>query len=599
MEQEIYIGNSKLELGEEIVSRTLQVNDFAEIQNRQSNFSKSIKIPKTYKNSYILSRLGFVGNTSTFPYIVNTVKYVLSGIELFNGGKMVLKSTDENYYNAVIYDGNISMSSLFGSDTLADLNFSSYNHNLTLQVYFDSFSNSGGYIYGCPNIGLSLSDTLNGGTLSTSTPSFYIHTLFNMIFSERGWSISGDILSDQNFLSRTTTMDEGFDNTLVVSQTTVSSGNDDTTYDEESPTQNSGQFGISSYFATSTGVHKIEVSGSVNNTYGNSRFAVYIDRLFGGYISSVDGTIFSDVSVYALSGQEIEIALDWSGSFDGSGATNVYKWEARAVIVYTIKKDNSYFDINFEDIIGSTKQIDFVKDVMQRFNLSFNKKRNEDEFEFIQAGTFLEDLSNAEDWSEKFVQKKNESYALSYGQTNTVKYIYDDSGNDFADGKFNLANVNLVDSKVLFTTLFKASVLVENKYTLAYWNEAEEPKQDGLRIFKPYTATVEFFEIKINKDEPQIRVSNRATNQLSIKCFTFAELSYQDEIDDSYTEFISVLGKYKSIKLDVNLSIIDIYQLDFFKLKYFSQLGAYFYLNKVSGFKGNSITEIELIQIPI
>ena len=40
---------------------------------------------------------------------------------------------------------------------------------------------------------------------------------------------------------------------------------------------------------------------------------------------------------------------------------------------------------------------------------------------------------------------------------------------------------------------------------------------------------------------------------------------------------------------------IDIYNIDFFKLKYIEQLGQYFYLNKVVNFRDKKLTKCELI----
>ena len=58
-----------------------------------------------------------------------------------------------------------------------------------------------------------------------------------------------------------------------------------------------------------------------------------------------------------------------------------------------------------------------------------------------------------------------------------------------------------------------------------------------------------------------------------------------------------MLQTYKAVTVMMNLSVLDYYSLDFFKLIYIKQLGQYYYMNKVSGFKEGRLTKVELIQV--
>ena len=238
---------------------------------------------------------------------------------------------------------------------------------------------------------------------------------------------------------------------------------------------------------------------------------------------------------------------------------------------------------------------------MQRFGLIFRKVRNKNEFEFIQMEELLKDRSNAEDWSGKYSNFKNEEYKPNYARINNLKYKYDDSDGEptFADGIIEAANVNLAHEKDLLTSIFKASEQdSEGLYILKHWIEEEEndvisynANEDELRIFKNglISNTVRF-----KFDET---IKNTRECICDIPYLDFMSLYYQREIDKYYSEFENVLDSYKKLTLVINLNTIDLYQLDFFKLKYFNQIGMYFYLNKVSNFKKNKITTCEFIEV--
>ena len=64
-----------------------------------------------------------------------------------------------------------------------------------------------------------------------------------------------------------------------------------------------------------------------------------------------------------------------------------------------------------------------------------------------------------------------------------------------------------------------------------------------------------------------------------------------------FPAFIRLLEKPKKRVDYFLLDAVDIYQLDFFKLKYIKQLGQYYYLNKVRSFQEGKVTACELIQV--
>tara|TARA_R110002049_G_scaffold309180_1_gene518134 strand:- start:22231 stop:23988 length:1758 start_codon:yes stop_codon:yes gene_type:complete len=585
MDERLYINGILLDLKERSVARSLQINDFREVKDRQANYSNNIKIPKTSKNMEVFQDLGLVGSTTRIPYEQVSVKYVLNGIELIEAGKGILKNTNE-YYNLVIYDGNIGLTDLLGTLTLADLDYDTapykYNHNLNAVKFFDSFENTSGYVY-------ALKGQLGITTIEDTVPSFYIHTLFEMIFVQKGWSISGDIFSSSEYLTRVQTVEQGYLKTVLGSKNSVSG------YPKNINVSRSGSSNKETVVATlnapSQSLYEVKLNGVISLREGQVTLRI---KKNGTTLKDFPILVGGGNSVFDLEYSFLAILSDTIQIVEISEVSpfppTTYDYDINYDINITV--DNRYFQIRFEDIIGATKQIDFVKDVMQRFNLSFRKKKNENELEFITSENLLTDISTAEDWSYIFSRKLNESYKSTYAQENKAIYRYDEDSEDYADGSIFVNDVNLPLEKIIFTSIYKATKSVGNVYQVKYWDK-DEPNQDGLRIFKKEMSGLSSLTFRF--------LSTDETSQIDIDyaLWNFDGLDFQTELDTYYNTFKKFLDDYKIITVEVNLNAIDIYQLDFFKLKYIKQLGRYFYVNKIINFRENRITKVELIQIPI
>lgn len=477
--EELYINGIKIDLKENTIAQTKQINDLGDLKDRQANYSNNIKIPMTPDNMLTFELLGITGSTTRKPYEANNIKYVVDGIELIVNGRGTIKSTD-SYYNLVIYDGNIEMVDLLGDATLSDLDFTAYNHNLSRSLWLSSQNNTSGYIYPYGNYnGKVGGDPISGGVIyiDLQLVCFYVHTLFDMIFAQKGYTITGDIFTDSDYKSRVTTVNIGYDRTP---------------------------------------------SGVV-------------------------------------------------------------------------------IPINFNLLFGTTKQTDFVKDIMQRFGLMFRKVKMANEFEFVKYNDLLSDFNNADDWSGKYSNFLNESYTAPYSQANKMKYLYSENSNtkDFADGNLYIDNVNLPETNDLFTSIFTATEpqFFSNIETTNFWELNDlvyDVKEDGLRLFKLSTTNGLF----VYDFTPDGTGTSSSTFTLRYLDFT-SDLHFDNEILNYYSGIKSAFDDYKKITIECNLTLLDIYELDFFKLKYFEQLGRYYYLNKISNFKPYKKTKVELIQAVI
>ena len=595
MEELLYINDILIELPVSKVALTLQVNDIAEIQDRNAHYTNNIKIPKTPNNIATFAMLGIVGNSTRIPYESVDVKYVVNGIELIVKGKGIVKNTN-TFFNLVTYDGNISLSELLGDKQMKSLDFSSYNHTLTSLAFTDSFTNTEGYIYALGKF--YANDVSSIITTDLTSPSFYMHTLWDMIFEEKGWTTTGAFLSDTDFKSRLISMNNGYDRFATDNKTLKLTKNVGSSFSDTYAINTFDTFLLDSYTAVTSVTHLINLSGELIVTSGTGLEVVFYVN--GTYIVSKQiesaGDLVLDYSIQLSSGDLLEVYI---GAFseDVLGTETI---DIDVLWTETITENDLAIDIDFAKLIGDMKQIDFVKDIMQRFGLMFRKTPIDNNFEFETIQNILKDKAGAEDWSSKYSNFLDEKYKPNYAQVNFLKYKYNDNPDantdlTFADGEIVLDNLNLKPTKTLLTSQFKASELNKTGYwTLNHWvfnDDIIEINEDGLGIFKKIDTAGDF------KYRFSTSVDGYSNFTGTIPILNFDSIYYQKEVDNYYLEFESMLSDYKFVTLNLNLSLIDIFNLDFFKLKYFEQLGQYYYINKVSNYKKGALTKVELIQL--
>jgi len=602
MGEELYINDIKTNLFGRSVSMNYQINDVGSIVDRQADYSNAIKIPKTPENMIIMNFLSVGGSTSRRPYETVKVKYIVHGIEIISSGNGVLTDTGKEF-SLVVYDGNISMKDLLADSKLEDLDWSPYAHTLNQTEFFASFANTSGYIYGLGKF-YELG-TINPIAIDLQSPSFYIHTLFSMIFNSRGYTVSGDIFSDADYTSRVISMHRGYNRYSNKTTTVKRTFNAGTlgTFDISSGIHPTGyeEIEIDTYTSVNSVNHNITIVGSLDVEIGiNPWMLIKVDgvTIKNIQLSSDDGLTYPlDLDEFISVGVGDVISIDVAITAEDISGLKI-KFDANFVNTY-IESDAS-IEVDLTTLVGETKQIDFVKTIMQHFNLLFRKTRNQLNFEFKKFNSILTDRANAEDWSDKYSRFLKESYKTKYAKENLLKYRYDDDGTEvdqtWADGNMVLDNENLPATKTIVTSIFKASKLSGTLSVLRHWIKEDEDSdiesnEDGLRMFKVNRLNG-YFDYKMLYEASG---ETRFTGDYPL--LDFSSLYYQKEYENNYLNFKELQEDFNKISLELNLNILDIYDLDFFKLKYFEQTGHYYYLNKITGYKKNRASRTDLVRI--
>ena len=187
----------KLEINEKSIAKNFQVNTVGELKDRQPNVTKRFKAPKTPNNQKALEMLGVVGSTTDIPHGLIKAKLIDSGFEIVQDGRLdVLEETSE-YYELSIIDGNNTFFDKIRNKTFEDLDWSALNHDNDINEWINSQTNTSGFIYAIGDFGNLTDPELN---ISYQVASVYVHTIWEMIFQEAGFTFNGSFFSDPNYL---------------------------------------------------------------------------------------------------------------------------------------------------------------------------------------------------------------------------------------------------------------------------------------------------------------------------------------------------------------------------------------------------------------
>lgn len=616
MKEELWINGYKMDLEENRISQTAQINDLAEIEDRQTSHTNRLKLPWTPNNIQALRYLGVIGSTSRIPYERVTVTYRVDGVELISKGVGQIKSTDDGY-DLIAYSGNISLFNKLKGRRLSDLNYKDLDHFLTLSSYEESFSNTSGYIYGVANFGhLSFAGTAL--EITRQAPSVFQHTLWKKIFQEAGFTYSGDVFNLDDFKTEVIPPNRGY-NVNEGSVSTTSLGDADT-----------GNISKNLAFNNYTSfTDELDITGTIANTTllngkylqidfdGTLRLDIETDYdlSLGGsnFIAKINGQSIIDFALITGSGQTINRSVDvtvndgdiisfeqFSYTEDTGDPRFNHRINFSSDTVVSLTSVTGEQFIEFSEIMPETSQIDFIKDVMQRYGLIFQPKGN-NHYEFIRFETLANSKGNAEDWSDKLVSIGEEEYEIGdYAQRNYLKYQYEEDEPSTQDGYFDVTNENVQFEKDLITSIYKIPLVaeyfqLEPVYFVPLWNYDEDQE-----VVKNLETDIRVFRIKKINTTIVARffgATNTSNITGDIPFLSLQNMSMQYFIGKNYQALNRLLNAPRKRSLYLFLTTIDMVNLDFFRLKYFKQLGKYYYLNKVSNFRSGSPVKCELIQI--
>lgn len=222
--------------------------------------------------------------------------------------------------------------------------------------------------------------------------------------------------------------------------------------------------------------------------------------------------------------------------------------------------------------------------------------------------------SSGKNWSDKLIKGKDTklTFQLSnYAQSNEIK-LEDNKDNNVTDSyKFSIPDVNLQPTKLLFQIGFLAGLnqvlrdtgATNKVHTLANYpiwtiNRGRMENGEMTETTWEYNALSKPMVVHINKSDymwPQVGVGY--TN-IRVRLYTayFKNLNYY--VPKYYDKLINnILKRPKILQTQILLNSFDIQSLDLFNPVWLEEHGFWFYVSKINNFQAGKITKVDLIRM--
>lgn len=222
--------------------------------------------------------------------------------------------------------------------------------------------------------------------------------------------------------------------------------------------------------------------------------------------------------------------------------------------------------------------------------------------------------SSGKNWSDKLIKGKGTklTFQLSnYAQSNEIK-LEDNKDNNVTDSyKFSIPDVNLQPTKLLFQIGFLAGLnqtlydedSTNKIHTLANYpiwtiNRGQMENGEMTETTWEYNALSKPMVVHINKSDYMWPQVSVGYTLIRVRLYTayFKNLNYY--VPKYYDKLINnMLKRPKILQTQILLDSLDIQGLDLFNPIWLEEHGFWFYVSKINNFQAGKITKVDLIRM--
>lgn len=602
MRDELYIDGTKVDMGESGVSLEYRSNILTDISKIVSNFSYTIKLPKTKNNLRLIECAHIPSAVSSFPYLPHVGTLLRDGVQIVDGANVVLMSVSDTIEIALSWGNATGFSKIIEFEgNLDDLDYGiddyifwrydiSPDENVPIMNY--GFRSTEKHVSYHPVVSAKW-------LLDRIQSQFGVNLLFPSDKQDVLQSLKIPLLKkedaqkhvDANRVALTLNGLKKTDGALRVYQLMF--------------------YGlVSSYYVEyySDSVLISAFKPKFNNmqlNYSIDCKLIYVGSAYknGGYLDIVDvdtGEIIDQVNAFEVidRGNEnyechfkkdlslepydktiyISTTVSKTGDDSVSLVSGSITLEAKVSEVGAdIGEYNKFFTI---PNLPSIKLIDFIKSIAYMLGV-FAVPGDNNDIRFISFDTVIENKSNAVDWSGRVLFNdygdvaRNISYQLNdFTQKNWFRYKEDDNVTENYDSFIAVENRALDYERDAVSLPFSACDTLEGVASIpmySYNDDGELEYDSGMN--------------------PRIVLYDSET-----RSGVFYPLRWEELIRQHYASYQEVVRQPKVIKELVLLSAPELAVLDLLKPVYIRQYGSYFAIVKVKT-KENNICEVELLKI--
>lgn len=592
-----------------IIALSYQINNIADLSNRNGNFSNRLKLPLSKTNLSIIEDADKVTSATTTPYKVLDCRIVQNGIELMPKGKAIIQEITPDGIEINIFSGLYNLFEQIKDLSLRDLNLAEYDHTYDAITIFNArnFDYTDGYSYPVADYGL-LPDTTDDLQVFQLYPAVAFNTILNKIVSEQGYTVSGPILENELFLNTFSAFtNEKFENGerfkdetgLRSVQTTpqVITGASIipviVDFFEYTLTENLN-IGLTFSF---------DVTSIQTPNLGVIACAVYLDGVFLQTLGTVQNTGFFEFTlpnINLITGETLTISFvnASAGQYDLTFENGIVNLNVDLKIVDGTR-------VTLEATLPDISQEDWLISFFNQFGLIAVADNLKRELKIVTYQDIYNNKSNGLDWSDKVDIRGYEKTTKfgAYAQVNNLKYKEDETTTQNFDTTLTVNDLTLPASNDLFELEYAASNERADVFDLniTVCTIPLLTDEDGTIEL---TETVEPRCIYLSDSESGNSlnwlndVTNIGTSDV-YKVATMVPIALFNLKNLSYTILQNgILNKAQILVKNIRLTEQDINELDLTLPVYIDFFGSWFYANLIQEFTTSyELTECTIVQM--
>lgn len=595
MRDELYINNQRVDMSESGINLTFRSNLLSDISKIVSNYSYTIKLPKTANNLRIISGAVFPSSESSFPYLVHAGRVLRDGIVIVGDADVFLLANDEEQLEICL-----NWNGLYGFESIKEKNLRDLPYSIDVDYLpWAAFSSKTQPEVDYGDATVYLNPVINLGWILRRIEQ---QSGIKFIYPDEKYSLIND--------------------ELVIPLITRNGS-------EEYTNQFKGKIDFANYNEKEETSAILHIDSNYNTDYGF--LSGQTEELFTTYVPKVNGSALrlsgtlkivlntstqpsnirkmnlslcrkDDPSSIALSVYPDSIsrygalfAMDYvlrNVESDMLGRDVPYQFRIMNLGAYNITRVDGSFDITPFDKevqpgsklfivpnLPDMKQVDFLKGVFQMLGL-FVIASGKGQITVASFNDLHKNKKNAYDWSEKVCSKLpvfgRTTYKLDdVARNNLFKYKDDDTVYGDYSANIQVDNKTLEYEREAVTLPFAAS---DQRGGLAYIpiNIYNNNGSGEYRIVEP-------------------RIIRRILDGGTYKG-TFTGLEWPSLIEKYYNGYEKLLDKSKVLEIVVKLSPVDLKILDMTKPVYLKQYGACFAILEIKT-GDNNLCDVKLLKL--
>lgn len=205
MTTEAYINGNLIDLGDRSrITATYGSLSFGEMNKRKGVKTNTFTAPFTQRNKLACESCELTSSESLIPYRDNIFRVDIEGVTAFEGF-CIIEEANEGY-DIQSFAGATDFYSVVTKTKLVELDLSDYSHIWGEAAIRNSWNNVDGYVYAYAGYGKEDARDTAGYPQqhiippSHLLPQIFFHSVIKAIADYAGYTISGDVLTDDRFL---------------------------------------------------------------------------------------------------------------------------------------------------------------------------------------------------------------------------------------------------------------------------------------------------------------------------------------------------------------------------------------------------------------